>query len=598
MHGDRTPGSSRLVATLQPQHQHQPPPLDCGPARIDLVFDEVDPYSPSRPTAPPFRPAPVSGWDASAAVWDASSAGGWDAAWPAGTPLDASADAASAAAATAAAAAAGADDDDSADSARFAALSPLEVLRSVFVDVPPERIQTLLAANDFSIEATMEALFGSQTAGAPAQSASPAAAGPARAPLQLPHRAAAAATPTPQRATVCRHFIVGQCYRSDCWFSHDPEARICKFWLQGRCFKGDACEFAHGDALSERAAAAAAAKTTASSNGLGSSPTRHPAGAAAAASAPPALRLAAEDEFPSLSAAGKQPAASTARSESWGSESRYTDVAKKRASYGGRAAAAATPLGAVQAGHRHVVIGGSGASKAASVLRPASAAPEAAPPSSSPSSSLAWQSKPAKVAVDAKWFSTGDAVAASYAEERREAAEMAIHRNQLFQRATEAYLAGNKAAARAFSLSAKQLNDRVEQLHANAAQRIFESRNRRPAGPVGAPSLAPAAATAVAGVAAGATSSVVGGRLQHMVDLHGLHPNEAVALLQRELDTLVRAGFSGQLVVVTGTGHHSRGQRAKVLPAVREHLQRGGWRPADGTLEDGRGGMLVVQMNP
>nr|KAJ3408540.1 hypothetical protein HK105_003188 [Polyrhizophydium stewartii] len=509
MHGDRTPGSSRLVATLQPQHQHQPPPLDCGPARIDLVFDEVDPYSPSRPTAPPFRPAPVSGWDASAAVWDASSAGGWDAAWPAGTPLDASADAASAAAATAAAAAAGADDDDSADSARFAALSPLEVLRSVFVDVPPERIQTLLAANDFSIEATMEALFGSQTA-------------------------------------VCRHFIVGQCYRSDCWFSHDPEARICKFWLQGRCFKGDA----------------------------------------------------SEDEFPSLSAAGKQPAASTARSESWGSESRYTDVAKKRASYGGRAAAAATPLGAVQAGHRHVVIGGSGASKAASVLRPASAAPEAAPPSSSPSSSLAWQSKPAKVAVDAKWFSTGDAVAASYAEERREAAEMAIHRNQLFQRATEAYLAGNKAAARAFSLSAKQLNDRVEQLHANAAQRIFESRNRRPAGPVGAPSLAPAAATAVAGVAAGATSSVVGGRLQHMVDLHGLHPNEAVALLQRELDTLVRAGFSGQLVVVTGTGHHSRGQRAKVLPAVREHLQRGGWRPADGTLEDGRGGMLVVQMNP
>jgi hypothetical protein len=48
---------------------------------------------------------------------------------------------------------------------------------------------------------------------------------------------------------LCRHFLIGQCYRSDCSFSHDPEMLICKFYLKGSCFKGKECEFSHGDEL-------------------------------------------------------------------------------------------------------------------------------------------------------------------------------------------------------------------------------------------------------------------------------------------------------------------------------------------------------------
>jgi hypothetical protein len=50
---------------------------------------------------------------------------------------------------------------------------------------------------------------------------------------------------------VCRHFLLGQCYRSDCWFSHDPEMLICKFYLRGICYKGSGCEFSHGEGLSQ-----------------------------------------------------------------------------------------------------------------------------------------------------------------------------------------------------------------------------------------------------------------------------------------------------------------------------------------------------------
>ncbi|CAO3594021.1 unnamed protein product [Absidia cylindrospora] len=50
---------------------------------------------------------------------------------------------------------------------------------------------------------------------------------------------------TIRKRQVCRHYLAGECYRKDCWFAHDLEVKPCKFWLQGLCLKGDTCEFAH-----------------------------------------------------------------------------------------------------------------------------------------------------------------------------------------------------------------------------------------------------------------------------------------------------------------------------------------------------------------
>ncbi|PVU98708.1 hypothetical protein BB560_004059 [Smittium megazygosporum] len=44
---------------------------------------------------------------------------------------------------------------------------------------------------------------------------------------------------------VCRFLLRGECYRSDCRFSHNLTSYICKFWLQGNCIKEDRCPYFH-----------------------------------------------------------------------------------------------------------------------------------------------------------------------------------------------------------------------------------------------------------------------------------------------------------------------------------------------------------------
>lgn len=139
----------------------------------------------------------------------------------------------------------------------------------------------------------------------------------------------------------------------------------------------------------------------------------------------------------------------------------------------------------------------------------------------------------------------------------------------LLRRATEAYLSGNKAAAKAFSLGAHRLNERVQELHRQAGQRIFESRNTVSAQPSGS---------------------------ERVIDLHGLHPSEACEMLEVTIGRLQREGYSGHIVVITGTGHHSRGQKAKVLPAIREYLHGVGFRYEEGSMKDKRGGIFTIMI--
>jgi DNA-nicking Smr family endonuclease len=80
-----------------------------------------------------------------------------------------------------------------------------------------------------------------------------------------------------------------------------------------------------------------------------------------------------------------------------------------------------------------------------------------------------------------------------------------------------------------------------------------------------------------------------------MIDLHGLHPLEAIDKLDEAMLGLKRKKYLGKVIVITGTGHHSRGQ-SKVLPAIRDHLQRSGTRYKDATLEDNRGGVLILEI--
>lgn len=60
------------------------------------------------------------------------------------------------------------------------------------------------------------------------------------------------------------------------------------------------------------------------------------------------------------------------------------------------------------------------------------------------------------------------------------------------------------------------------------------------------------------------------------VDLHGLHPEEAVEYLERAL--LEHANSVKPIYAITGTGHHSKNGKDKVGKAIRNFLNE--WRYA------------------
>lgn len=66
-------------------------------------------------------------------------------------------------------------------------------------------------------------------------------------------------------------------------------------------------------------------------------------------------------------------------------------------------------------------------------------------------------------------------------------------------------------------------------------------------------------------------------------------------MLEETLLKLKARKYKGRVLVITGSGHHSRGN-TKLHPAVKAHLQATGWRPQEATLSDGQGGILIIKI--
>ncbi|TPX35877.1 hypothetical protein SmJEL517_g01674 [Synchytrium microbalum] len=305
-----------------------------------------------------------------------------------------------------------------------------------------------------------------------------------------------------EKKTICRHFLAGGCFRKDCWFSHDLEKTVCKYFIQGRCLKGDECDFSHDmdDFLraSQRALNSSSDSTASPPPGLAQSPITD-----------------TQEEFPSLASAASMP-----QKKHHTSSSRFADIARKGAM----------------------------------------AKVESTTPSTKSNNSTNQRNKPTLVSGKVFWVDTGHAVAKAYKMARQEAVDCAIARNKLFQRATEAYKSGDSRSAKAFSLEAHAYNQRMQELHQEAASQLYTSRN--------------SANT-------------------NTLDLHGLFPQEAIQILEGKLQQLRRTG--GSIFVITGSGHHSRGV-AKLAPAVREWLTSNSysWKEAD--MGDGYGGCVYIEV--
>ncbi|KAK9076873.1 hypothetical protein SSX86_005207 [Deinandra increscens subsp. villosa] len=153
------------------------------------------------------------------------------------------------------------------------------------------------------------------------------------------------------------------------------------------------------------------------------------------------------------------------------------------------------------------------------------------------------------------WLETGEAVGNMYSEMRGEARDHARLRNAYFEQARQAYLVGHKALAKELSVKGQLHNIQMKAAHEKAQESIYYQRN-----PVG-------------------LDMQGNGRGQErIIDLHGLHVNEAIHVLKRDLMTLRNFARSAeqrmQVYICVGTGHHTKGTRtpARLPVAVQRYL--------------------------
>ena len=133
-----------------------------------------------------------------------------------------------------------------------------------------------------------------------------------------------------------------------------------------------------------------------------------------------------------------------------------------------------------------------------------------------------------------------------------------------FRSAAQAWNRNDARAAKALSLRGQSENDLMRKAHREAARLLYEERNRD-----------------------SSSSHEV------YVDLHGLHPEEAVEYLERALDE--HQSSSRPVYAITGTGHHSKNGKDKVGKAIRSWLSE--WKYAYREFSvagDNLGGILGV----
>lgn len=168
------------------------------------------------------------------------------------------------------------------------------------------------------------------------------------------------------------------------------------------------------------------------------------------------------------------------------------------------------------------------------------------------------------------WLETGERANKAYLKARQEAIKHGGLRNKFLQRfvltvarrgrwwwarradaehsAAQAWNRNDARAAKALSLRGQSENDLMRKAHREAARELYEHRNK------------------------GAASNPA----EIYVDLHGLHPDEAVEYLEKVL--MENSKEARPVYAITGTGHHSKNGKDKVGRAIRSFLNE--WRYA------------------
>ncbi|KIJ55443.1 hypothetical protein M422DRAFT_774468 [Sphaerobolus stellatus SS14] len=346
---------------------------------------------------------------------------------------------------------------------------------------------------------------------------------------------------------ICRYFLAGECMRADCRFSHDLERALCRFWLRGNCAKQENC-------------------------------TRIDSRDGLPASTPP------PDEFPTLASAGR----------GRGYAPRYHDPSRNR--FAAAVKAQPNPMIPTRFGSPQRREFNRSNSNGVPVPRP------------SPRIKLR---SPTLLPT----LPTGESVNKLYMSYRQRALQLGAARNACLSRAADAWRRGDGAAAKRFSREGHELNAKMGGEAAEAAGRVVKERVRLAAEAVRGRDLGwsdeardrsergrviGAGLGVVLGVASRDVGAESGGvkmspkeRMEALLDLHWLHANEAVEVLERFLVSLEKEAFFGLVYIVVGEEKHTGSQdpargssRARLAAGVREWLHDWGypWSERDGVI--------------
>ncbi|KAF2723268.1 hypothetical protein K431DRAFT_337537 [Polychaeton citri CBS 116435] len=485
-------------------------------------------------------------------------------------------------------------------SPQTAEMSPYDMLRSVLQDSSQtdEELAHLLEANGYDLSQAISSIMEAQSMNATAmqqdQLARNILIGKSMSPSSRP------VTPAGQQRSpiVCRYWLAsGHCARADCRFSHEVQNHVCKYWLQGNCIAGQSCLFSHDPALlmqqlsftssssgspqqfgpnfqlNDMDSFPALAPTT--SNPYDTSSEFDPSTLNAALTGQTSLVQPPPGLFPNFVPAGpRQGSRPNSRPGS-----RHTSRAPTPAQPNFQDDEAFPSLGSAAAskpgkrhhgkrgGHGHHSSNGNGNSH---VNSPSSLADVVRmSPSPNPNSREAMkrglrnnrsftssrENSAAAMAIpapkDIPWLETGENANRAYMKARNEAFKHGGLRNKFLQSAAQAWNRNDARGAKALSLRGQNENTLMREAHREAAKILYEERNKH-------------------------QSEGKNGTRELYVDLHGLHPEEAVSYLSdclKEHKTTTRPMYA-----ICGTGHHSKNGKDKVGKAVRAFLNE--WRYA------------------
>jgi DNA-nicking Smr family endonuclease len=378
-------------------------------------------------------------------------------------------------------------------------------------------------------------------------------------------------TPADQQKSgvICKFYLsTGQCLRADCRFSHDLSSHICKYWVAGNCLAGSTCIFSHDPShLVNRLHI----------DGSGTPPMQHATVNLQDYSNFPALQPGTPEQL--FATTASYPTLGVTPPPGFKGHHAYPDRPRSRP--GSRhqqkdnTQSAPSPddadafpsLGAAivkqgkkhhgkRGGHGHGPKENFAPSTLADIVKmsptPTPAVPNRRTPRNGSSTNIrnGENSAAAQAISNPKhipWLETGDKANKAYLKARQEAIKHGGLRNKFLQSAAQAWNRNDARAAKALSLRGQSENDLMRKAHREAAQQLYEERNKNR-----------------------------GDCPEIYVDLHGLHPEEAVEYLEGILTE--NATESRPIYAITGTGHHSKNGKDKVGKAVRGFLNE--WRYA------------------